>query len=128
MPQLILEYSKNIADPVDFKALFLECHKIIEKVGSIRIENCKSRAVKRDLFLIGDGTNTKNAFIHVDLSFAAERSLEIKQQIGQEILKTLAKHFSKSLAVLNLQITVKVTSIDKKTYFKIPEGTFSPPL
>ena len=87
MPQLILEYSSNIKETGDFKKLFLKCHRILESVGSIRISNCKSRAVRRDVFLVGDGTNPHDAFVHLDLSFAAERGLDIKQRIGKEILK-----------------------------------------
>jgi 5-carboxymethyl-2-hydroxymuconate isomerase len=123
MPQLILEYSSNIKAPANFKELFLKCHRILESVGAIRISNCKSRAVKRDVYLVGDGTNPHEAFVHLDLSFAAERNLDIKQRIGREILKVLEDHFPKSN---DLQITVKITSIEKETYFKIPEGTFSP--
>ncbi len=124
MPHLVLEYSSNVKEPPDFQDLFLKCHRVLEKVGSIRISNCKSRAIRRDIYFIGDGTSSMEAFIHVDLSFAAERTLEVKQQIGKGILQLLVEYFPQP----NLQITVKIGSIPKELYFKVPEGTFSPPL
>src|SRR3990167_8147179 len=93
MPQLVLEYSSNIKNTGDFRDLFLKCHRVLEKIGSIQISNCKSRAIRRDIYLIGDGTSALEAFIHVELSFVAERTLEIKQQIGKAFLQLLAEHF-----------------------------------
>lgn len=122
MPHLVLEYSSNIKNTGDLRELFLKCHRILENIGSIRISNCKSRAIKRDIYLIGDGASALEAFVHVDLSFAAERALEIKQEIGRAILQILEEYFRQP----NLQITVKISSISKELYFKIPEGTFSP--
>lgn len=121
MPHLTLEYSSNIKER-DFQTLFHKLHHTLVKVCSANLENCKSRAVQHDVFYIGDG-NPQNAFVHLEISLADGRSLEIRKEVGQQMLDILSKHFSNSLRGLNLQITVESKEFQKKFYFKTPLET-----
>jgi len=122
MPQLKLEYTDNIIQDTDFDSLFLKIHQILFNTGGINIENCKSRAVKIQNYFIGQG-DANNAFIHLQIQFLEGRSDSLKQAIGHQILNLLKEYYKASLENLNLQITVEITDIQKKTYFKIPEGS-----
>lgn len=121
MPHLVLEYSDNVKEK-SFKPLFQQLHQIVVKVCSASLDSCKSRAVPRENFYIGDG-DPKNAFVHLDICLAEGRSIEVRKEVGRQILKILGKHFSQSLKELNLQITVESREFRKDLYFKIPEGT-----
>ncbi len=122
MPQLTLEYTDNIQQEVDFAKVFGEAHSVLSNVGGIRLENCKSRAVKQVDYFIGNG-ESKGAFVHLDVAFLVGRPLEVKQEIGRRILGILEKSYAPSLTKQDLQITVEVRELARELYFKIPEGT-----
>ncbi|MCG8604712.1 5-carboxymethyl-2-hydroxymuconate Delta-isomerase [bacterium] len=117
MPHLTLEYSANINQSVDFKALFLRLHQVLAEVGSIDIENCKSRAFKCKNYHIARGENA-HAFVHLEVCFLEGRSLSVRQLLGKSLLEIMDEIYKPSLDALNLQITVEVKDIQKALYFK----------
>ena len=122
MPHLVLEYSNNIEEKESFENLFYQLHQILVTVCSATLESCKSRAIPCEIYYIGDG-NSKNAFVHLDICLAAGRSLEVRKEVGRQMLEVLGEYFLKSLKNLNLQITVESREFRRDFYFKIPEGT-----
>ena len=124
MPQIIIEYSSNIQDVNDFKQLFTDIHHVINTTGGANIENCKSRAINHNEYLIGRG-EAMNAFIHLEVKWLEGRSTELKSQLGNELLDLLKKHYHSSMQQHNLQITVHVIDILRSSYFKHPEETFT---
>jgi 5-carboxymethyl-2-hydroxymuconate isomerase len=121
-----LEYTSNLIQSIDADQLFSKLHQILVDVGGISIHNCKSRAVCLDTYYIGKG-DAQEAFIHLDIRFLEGRSLELKQSIGHQSLDWLKGYFAPCLAKLELQVTVEIVDIQSQTYFKIPEGTLTPP-
>ena len=124
MPNIVLEYSSNVSEVIDFADLFAAIHKVMHEVGSINLDNCKSRAVEIGKFHIGDG-HPSNAFVQLSVAFLAGRSNKTKQQIGNACLVQLKQFYEKSMARLDLQITVEIADIQRGNYFKYPEGTFT---
>jgi 5-carboxymethyl-2-hydroxymuconate isomerase len=118
MPHIILEYSSNVQEKKSFDILFSQFHQIFVTIGSVEEINCKSRAMKCDVFCIGDG-NSKNGFIHAEIRFLEGWSIDMIQTMGIGILKILQKHFSKSLQELNLQISVEFITFPSNLYFKV---------
>ncbi len=118
MPQLILEYSANIEQDIDFKKLLYQLHQVMAETAGVNIGNCKSRAVKREDYCVGDGDEL-NAFVHVDVGLFP-RDPEVKQAIGQQMLRVLENAYAPSIQNYNLQITVWVRDIQPEFYFKIP--------
>ncbi|MCP4487985.1 MAG: 5-carboxymethyl-2-hydroxymuconate Delta-isomerase [Gammaproteobacteria bacterium] len=125
VPNILLEFTQNILDPVDFKDLFSEIHKILHEQGGIKLDNCKSRAAAVEHYHIGDG-HPSNAFVQLTLHFIAGRSLEAKQRIGTACLAQLKHSYAKSMARLDLQVTVEIVDINPDEYFKYPEDSLTP--
>ena len=125
MPQITLEYTSNINQSIDFKKLISDLHQILSEVGGIRIKNCKSRAVCRNNYFVGDGSST-GAFVHVDLMLVKGRSAEWVEKIGNLVLEKLEAAYSESKDVLDLQITIHFSDLDRERYFKFPSGTLTP--
>src|SRR5579871_5849011 len=46
MPQIILEYTANIQQEINFQHFFHDLHQLLAAQSDIKIEACKSRAVK----------------------------------------------------------------------------------
>ncbi|MBC8496371.1 MAG: 5-carboxymethyl-2-hydroxymuconate Delta-isomerase [Chloroflexi bacterium] len=125
MPQITLEYTGNITQEIKAQALFSKVHHVLEEVGGIRIENCKSRTIRLDDYYIANG-ETANAFLHLEIRFIEGRTPERKAEIGEQCLEFLEIYFAKSISSLNLQITVEIVDIHKQSYFKFPKGTLTP--
>lgn len=123
MPHIVLEYSSNLPELPDFRALFGDIHQALNRIGGIRLENCKSRARAAEHCYIGDG-NPKNAFVHLEVEFVEGHSAEVKKEIGQECLELVKRYYHSQLSDL-LQITVKIDDIALDFYFKDPAGTLN---
>ena len=124
MPNIVLEYTSNVPEAIDFSELFSDIHKILHERGGINLDNCKSRAIEINDYHIGDG-HPSNAFVQLSIAFLAGRGDEIKQQIGEQSLACLKRFYAKSMARYDLQITVELADIQRENYFKYPEGTFT---
>ncbi len=122
MPHLSLEYTNNITQKIDTKTLFEQLHHVLETVGGVKIGHCKSRARVTQDFYIAEGRAT-DAFVHLDLRLLEGRSLELKRELGEQVLQVLNHHFMQTQGELDLQITVSIIDIERATYFKLPEGT-----
>jgi len=119
MPQVTLEYSRNIVREIDFQTLFDDLHKALADVGRIKIENCKSRAVAYDIFYVGQG-EPGGAFVHLDVRFLEGRTPEMKQKIGEELLNILKRYYLPAPDGCDIQITVELNDIQRRSYFKHP--------
>ncbi|MCP4539134.1 MAG: hypothetical protein GY832_18515 [Chloroflexi bacterium] len=118
MPQIMLEYTDNIDQPIEFRDLFADLHQALADAAGINIANFKSRARCLDTYLVGEG-DARNAFVHLDLQLFEGRSSEIKREIGEHGLTVLKKHFAQSLSDYNMQITFQVRDIQRQAYFKV---------
>ena len=125
MPHLTLEYSSNLAPQTDISVLFEEIHGFLSDTAGIRIENCKSRARIADPFFVGTG-EANNAFVHLDVRFMEGRTLEVKQQLGEQIKDALVTGFGAKRSAMDIQITVEVRDIERANYVKYPQGTLTP--
>lgn len=125
MPNILLEYTSNVAEAIEFPELFAVIHEVLHQAAGIRLDNCKSRATKFDEFHIGDG-HPSNAFVQLSIRFVEGRSNEIKTKVGNQCLAVLKQFYQQSVARLDLQVTVEIGDIHLAEYFKYPEGTFSP--
>jgi len=123
MPHIVLEYSDNLPQLPDFRALFDDIHQVLNRIGGIRLENCKSRARMASHCYIGDG-NRDNAFLHLDIEFVEGRSAEVKQAIGRECLELVKRYYRLHLSD-RLQITLKIEDIALDFYFKDPAGSLN---
>jgi 5-carboxymethyl-2-hydroxymuconate isomerase len=121
MPHIVLQYSANITPVKTAESLFAEIHSILNKVGGINLENCKSRLVPCSNYLIGEGS-PDSSFVSVEIRFLEGRSDDIKSELGKAILEATKLWCGEAPA---RQITVEIGDIRKNEYFKSPEGTFS---
>lgn len=117
MPQLTLEFSENVIEKNELDNLFQRCHMVLAEILPTSIESCKSRAIEHKIYYIGNGA-PNNAFVHVNLKIMAGRSYDTQNAAGHEVMELLKTHFAKSLAKLNLQITLEIDEL-QKTYYKI---------
>ena len=118
MPHVILEYTDNITQSIDFKKLFSDIHQSLHTLVEIHTENIKSRVYVTEHYFIGD-QNERNAFVALNVALFLEGRESVLQTLGQTILKQLDCAFSASKKGLDLQITVHIQDLIKTHYFKV---------
>ena len=124
MPHITLQYTNNVKESTSFEKLFHIIHQALHHIAGIKIENCKSKAVKLEDYYVGNGSG-KPGFIHVEVKFMEGRSMDIKSKIGEHILNIVKNHFQSHIKNPDFQLTVELLDIKKTSYFKYPEGTLT---
>ncbi len=124
MPQITLEYTDNCSDCEGFHDLFYAIHKVLNNVGGIDLNNCKSRALVLSNYYIADG-NPTHGMVHLSIRFVEGRSEKVRQGIGAQCLELLKRHFAEDLDRLTLQLTVELGDIQLAHYHKHPPGTLT---
>jgi 5-carboxymethyl-2-hydroxymuconate isomerase len=115
MPHCTLEYSANVPDRPDVRRLLLEVHEALTATGLFTLADIKSRAVRHETFVIGDGDETR-VFATLTIEILDGRSDEVKAAISAAALEVLARHFPASLAERACSLTVQVRDIHRASY------------
>lgn len=117
MPHLILEYSNNLPEPVDFQALFRSLHAALAETGSVDPAILKSRAFAHDVFRVGAGA-PEGVFVHLTVLLLSGRELASQQRIGERLLAVLRESLARTWAERPCDLTVEVREMRRETYFK----------
>lgn len=117
MPQIAIEYSSNLAGTIDAEAIGRAVHAALVEHAGADLANCKTRLVRLDHYLIGDG-DAKRAMIHADVRILPGRSDDQKRRLGQAVLETLQRSVA-DISGFDLQLTVEVRELDGSNYHKL---------
>jgi 5-carboxymethyl-2-hydroxymuconate isomerase len=115
MPHCTLEYSANVPDRPDARRLLAEVHEALMSTGLFTLADIKSRAVRQEQFVIGDG-DAARVFATLTIEILEGRSDEVKAEISEAALAVLARHFPASLAERTCSLTVQVRDIHRASY------------
>jgi 5-carboxymethyl-2-hydroxymuconate isomerase len=118
MPHLTLEYSNNLPEPVDFRALFGRLNAAFAEMGPFRLADVKSRAIAHDQFFVGDGS-PESIFVHLTVGILSGRDSALQKRIGARLLGILREAFARASAERQCAITVEVHEIRRETYCKV---------
>ena len=121
MPHLTLEYTENVSQGIRPGELLPQLHEVLAREAGVDFGNCKSRAIRRDDYCIGQG-EARQAFVHLEIRVLEGKSPEIKMAIGERSLAVLEEHLGLSAAELNVQLTVEIVDMQREGYFKVVKG------
>src|SRR3989344_2612812 len=117
MPQITLEYTRNLQKNIDTKAFFIRLHQTIQQVSDATIEGCKSRAYVLDEYCIGHGKEN-SAYAGLVIRLLAGREVAMKQAIGESALALLKQFFLAADPPLRVFLTVEIRDMDPHAYFR----------
>lgn len=115
MPHVTVEYSANIHETDSFQALFTRFHDCLVKSLPADIHACKSRAIRCEDFLVGDGKT--GGFVHVGIKIMSGRTQEAVHKTGERLLEIMKTHFASSARDMQLHLTLEINDLNKN-YFK----------
>jgi 5-carboxymethyl-2-hydroxymuconate isomerase len=107
MPHLIVEFSSNVEQALDIRVLLSAIHRAAAETGVFDSDTIRTRAERRDLFVIADGA-ARNAFVAVDLRMGPGQSEETRQRIGRAIFSALETATASARRNLSIRLSLEV--------------------
>ena len=111
MPHVVVEYSANLEEKIDIPRLVRDVHEAMLDSGVFRVGAVRTRAARRDLFVIADG-DTAHGFVHVDVRMAAGRSEADRKRVADSLLAVVAAETRDVYARTGMGLSVEVREID----------------
>jgi 5-carboxymethyl-2-hydroxymuconate isomerase len=122
MPHIIIEHSSNF----DEKKI-LTIGKNIQKImgdmpfANFDIDQCKIRGISFQNYQVGSSKIAD--FIHVSIKILAGRSLEIRQDLSQQVFDWVLKYFQDNMDRGNrFDLSVDIIEMNREVYKKITIG------
>lgn len=116
MPHIICELSDNIIEK-DLTKILLQIHQILVDNLPTQLESCKSRIIRHQEFLVGDGMKY-DAFIHFNIAVLAGRSKDTLDLTANKLMILVQNNFKQSLKKLSVSVSIEIKNLSE-TYLKI---------
>jgi len=117
MPHLIIEYSSNLENDIDFSELVRVMHETAVSIEALPIGGIRTRAVQRDNFRVADG-HPDNGFINTTLRIAEGRSFEVQKGAGATLFAALKDFVAGAYQRRPLALSLEIQKIDPETRWK----------
>lgn len=111
MPHLIIEYSANLDGAIKVHRLVEAVHKAALETGVFPIGGLRTRADRRDLYVIADG-HPDNGFVHVQARIGAGRPPEVRQKAAEALFEAIKRECAAAFATRPLGLTLEIVEID----------------
>ena len=115
MPHCILEYSGNVVDEPDCAETLAALHRMLAATGLFVLDDIKSRVVRHDDFLVGEGRGDR-AFVALEIQILSGRTDEVKGEICDAALQVLVQAFPRTVERLTTSLTVQISDIHRPSY------------
>ena len=117
MPHIIAEYSANLEDRLDIRALVDDLHQAAVESQIADLVGIRSRAARREYFRVADG-NPANGFVHIVARLRRGRTTEQRKALGQALLAAADRRLAAVYPVHPIGLTVEVHEIDPDMTFR----------
>lgn len=118
MPHVVVEYSANLEEELDIRALLQKIHAAVLASGVFTVGAVRTRAERREVYVIADG-DPDNAFMHIDIRMAPGRDAPTRKIVAQGVLDTIAAETRDVFARTGLGLSVEVREIDNKASLRL---------
>jgi 5-carboxymethyl-2-hydroxymuconate isomerase len=118
MPHIVVEYSANLEEELDIRALLQKIHAAVLASGVFKVGAVRTRAERREVYLIADG-DPDNAFIHIEIRMAPGRDATERKSVAQGVLDTIAAETRDVFARAGLGLSVEVREIDNSASVRL---------
>jgi 5-carboxymethyl-2-hydroxymuconate isomerase len=111
MPQITVEYSRNVEDRVDVRALVRAVHEAAFSSGMFeRGFGIRTRAEPRDIYLVAN-QDPSNGFVAVIVRLASGRTEQQREHLADVIFAAMCEQLADASASTNLAISLEIQEI-----------------
>jgi 5-carboxymethyl-2-hydroxymuconate isomerase len=118
MPHVVVEYSANLEEKLDIRALLQKIHAAVLASGVFKVGAVRTRAERREVYVIADG-DPDNAFFHTEIRMAPGRDPRERKSVAQGVLDTIAAETRDVFARAGLGLSVEVREIDNSASVRL---------
>lgn len=118
MPHLIYEYTDNLADENITDLLQQSAEVLINQGGVFPVGGIRVRAHKVSEYVIADGAEKTDAFVHACLKIGKGRSETERQKVCDELFNLMCKHFAEVFDKRGLALSLEYEEFTYGTWKK----------
>ena len=111
MAHIIIEYSSNLSERIDFPKLLEAVHASALGTGIFPIGGVRTRAHAAEHYRIADG-DPDNAFVHTLLRVGHGRDVETRKRACDAIFATICDELSQLFERIPLGLSLEMQEID----------------
>ena len=111
MPHIVIEYSANLRERVEFPQFLLALRSAALTTGVFPLGGIRIRAYETSHYLIADG-HPDNAFVHIVLRVGHGRDLETRKRACDAIFAAACEHLDALYRRIPLGISLEMQEID----------------
>lgn len=111
MPHIVIEYSANLRERVEFPQFLLALRSAALTTGVFPLGGIRIRAYETSHYLIADG-HPDNAFVHIMLRVGHGRDLETRKRACDAIFAAACEHLDALYRRIPLGISLEMQEID----------------
>lgn len=117
MPHIIIEYSANLRDSVDFPQFLSALRGTALATGVFPLGGIRIRAYETSHYLIADG-HPDNAFVHIMLRVGHGRDLDTRKRACEAIFTTVVEQLDALFRRIPIGISLEMQEIDAVLTYK----------
>lgn len=118
MPHFVLEYTDNLKDEVDIRALLKKVNDVlIAQNGVFPIGGIRSRAIELNHYVMSDDEEDY-AFVHASLKVGSGRTKEQLKRACDEIFEIMKAHFSQQFEHRYLALSMEYGEFSETGTYK----------
>ncbi|HEY7379133.1 MAG TPA: 5-carboxymethyl-2-hydroxymuconate Delta-isomerase [Steroidobacteraceae bacterium] len=111
MPHILIEYSANLSESVDFPRFLQALRASALATGVFPLGGIRIRAYRADHYLVADG-HPDNGFVHIMLRVGHGRDLETRKRACEAIFATVTEFLAPLFERIPLGISLEMQEID----------------
>lgn len=117
MPHMTVDYSANLEEQIDIRALCQALHRAMVETGMFEIGGIRVRALRVDHCVIADD-DPQNAYVHLSLRVGAGRSVEDRKAAGEHIYKAAVSCLADLFATPHFALSFVMDELDADLNWK----------
>lgn len=117
MPHFTIEYSANLDEHVDMKALCAEVLDAAMASGAFELGAVRVRAIRCEAYAVAD-RHPENGFIDLSLRLAAGRTPEVRKKLGDMVFDRMSAFLAPLFATPHFALSFEIREIDPNLSWK----------
>ena len=117
MPHLTLEYSANLENAVDVKAMCKLLRDTLVETQLFELGAIRVRALRADVFVVADDL-PQNSFLDAHLRIGAGRKPEEKKRVGEALMAVMNEFLQAKFETPHFALSLEIREIDAQLSWK----------